>query len=255
MGPADSSCRNSGELLGSEDIFELASGTALSQFGQRVALRQVMQASQHLSIGLPKQKPTGAKRHYAVATNILEEDLYPVGGFSSIANRGTMESLLRSELAYMEVDERPDLFDIKYARDELLYYARDENQFFRRRITIMFVLDASLSMARVKDPGTPWQRIVLTMALVVAMVRTLTDWLASDSLKFEVVFLSNAIKGQLADEWNLIEVLLQDELRAGRLILSQMNSQQLRGRCEENARQSLCHCVHIHAKRRRRKLD
>ncbi len=54
-----------------------------------------MQASQHLSIGLPKQKPTGAKRHYAVATNILEEDLYPVGGFSSIANRGTMESLLR----------------------------------------------------------------------------------------------------------------------------------------------------------------
>lgn len=239
--------RNSGELLGVEDIFELASGTALSKFGQRLALRQVMQASQHLSIGLPKQKPTGAKRHYAVATNILEEDLYPVGGFSSIANRGTMESLLRSELAYMEVDERPDLFDIKYARDELLYYSRDENQFFRRRVTVMFVLEPSLSAARVKDPGAAWQRIVLAMAVVVAMVRTLTDWLASDSLKFEVLFAADVNKGQLTDEWNVIEMLLHDEIQAGRLAMAQVDAQALRARCEENTRQSMCYCVRMHA--------
>ncbi len=97
-----------------------------------------------------------------------------------------MESLLRSELAYMETGERPDLFDIRYARDELLYYSRDENQFFRRRVTIMFVLDASLAITRVKDSGATWQRIITTMAMVVAMVRTSTDWLSSDSLTFEI---------------------------------------------------------------------
>ena len=31
------------------------------------------------------------------------------------------------------IAERPDLFDIKFLRDELLYYARDENRFLRRR--------------------------------------------------------------------------------------------------------------------------
>ena len=61
-------------------------------------------------------------------TRALDEDTYPVGGFTSISTRGSIESLLHSQLAYMETDERPDLFDIKFLRDELLYYARDENQ-------------------------------------------------------------------------------------------------------------------------------
>ena len=241
------SVRNCGELLGAEDIFELASGTALSNFGQRLALRQVMQATQHLVVGLPKQKPASARRHYAVATNIHEEDLYPVGGFSSIANRGTVESLLRSELAYMETDERPDLFDIKYARDELLYYARDENQFFRRRVTMMFVLEPGLVVARVKDAGQSWQRIVLTMAVIVSVVKTLTDWLASDALQFELLFKCEDSKLELKDEWSVLELIFRDEIHAGRLQLMKIDQQQLRVRGEEQSRQSLCHQVTIDA--------
>lgn len=248
------SVRNSGELLGGEDIFELASGTALSQFGQRLALRQVLQASQHLVVGLPKQKPTGRPRKYEVATNILEEDLYPVGGFASIANRGTMESLLRSELAYMEDGDRPDLFDIKYARDELLYYSRDENQFFRRRVTVLFVLDASLSMTRVKDSSANWQRIVLTLAAIFTLVQTLTEWLASDALQFEVAFLSDLPKGELRSEREVIEMLFREETKAGRLTMSEVNPARLRSRCDELARLSLCHCVLIHAQQAN-KLD
>ncbi len=239
--------RSAGELLGVEDVFELASGTALSKFGQRLALRQVMQAAQQLVVGLPKQKPTGAKRNYSVATNIAEEDLYPVGGFSSIANRGTMESLLRSELAYMEDGERPDLFDIKYARDELLYYSRDDNQFFRRRVTVMFWLDSSLSLTRVKDAGSPWQRIVLAMATVLAMVRTLTDWLASDALRFEILFVRDSNAAPASDEQALLAMIFQEEIKAGRMWLGEVASAAVRARYEEHARQSLCHCVRVHA--------
>ena len=242
------SVRNCGELLGAEDIFELSSGTALSKFGQRLALRQVMQVAQQLSVALPKQKPAGANRHYAVATNILEEDLYPVGGFSSIGNRGTMESLLRSELAYMETDVRPDLFDIKYARDELLYYSRDENQFFRRRVTILFVFDADLAIARVKDAGASWQRIVLTMAIVVSMVRTLSDWLSSDALQFELLFPIDSAKLKLQDEWDVLQLIFGEEIRAGRLAMAEVDAKQLEARCTEHARQSLCHCIFINTR-------
>lgn len=240
--------RNCGELLGAEDVFELASGTALSKFGQRLALRQVMQATQHLVESLPKQKPASARRHHAVATNIHEEDLYPVGGFSSISNRGTIESLLRSELAYMETDDRPDLFDIKYARDELLYYARDENQFYRRRVAVLFVLDPTLTVARIKDAGQSWQRIVVTMAVIVAMVKTLTDWLASDALHFELLFIADDTRLELQDEWTVLELIFRNEIHAGRLQLMKIERQQLRSRSEEHARQSLCHLVSIDAK-------
>ncbi len=119
--------RGTGDALAREDIFELEHGTALAGFGQRVALRQVLQAAEWLEESLPLQKPRLPARQQQVATRMLDEDLYPVGGYTSLSTRGTIESLLQSQLALMERDERPDLFDIKFLRDELLYYARDEN--------------------------------------------------------------------------------------------------------------------------------
>src|SRR5262249_45141676 len=152
---------------------------------QRVALRQVLQAAAQLEASLPAQKPRMLPRRQEVATRILDEDAYPVGGFSSISTRGTVESLLHSPLAFMEPEDRPDLFDIKYLRDELLYYSRDENQFFRRRRTFVFAIYPELTEARFKDPDSPWQRIVLLLGLLVAAVHKWIEWLSTDSLVFE----------------------------------------------------------------------
>src|SRR5205814_1584150 len=121
--------RRAPEVLGVEDLSELEAGTALEDEGPRLARRQVWQAVKALEAALPRYRPAPSARRVEVPTRILDEDTYPVGGFTSIANRGSIESLLHSQLAYMEPDgaERPDLFDIKFLRDELLYYARDEN--------------------------------------------------------------------------------------------------------------------------------
>ena len=128
--------RSTGDLLAAEDIFELEHGTALAEFGQRVVLRQVLAAARELAAELPPQRPRPQPRREQVATRMLEEDAYPVGGFSSISTKGSIESLLHSQLALLE-ENRPDLFDIKYVRDELLYYSRDENQFLRQRRTYL----------------------------------------------------------------------------------------------------------------------
>ncbi len=73
--------RGAGDLLGSEDVFELERGTALAEFGQRVALRQVLQAADALAGALPRHKPRVCpRRARAVATPIVDEDTYPVGG-------------------------------------------------------------------------------------------------------------------------------------------------------------------------------
>src|SRR5207247_405801 len=99
--------RSTADVLGPEDIFELERKTAIAQFGQRVALRQVLHAAKMLDDALPHRQPRLSGRRHHVPTRILEEDTYPVGGFASISTRGSVESLLHSQLALMERD-RPD---------------------------------------------------------------------------------------------------------------------------------------------------
>jgi hypothetical protein len=235
--------RNTSEVLGAEDIFELERRTAIAQFGQRVALRQVLQAARTMEETLPRQKPRSPGRRYEVPTRILEEDTYPVGGFSSISTRGSIESLLHSQLAYMERDDRPDLFDIKFLRDELLFYSRDENSFLRRRRTFVFALYPDLSQARFKDSELPYQRIILLLALLETTVRKLIDWLSADALRFEFIVITAKDASSLSAERELLDVLLTEQIANGTVTIESMPANKLADRCIQRARRSLCHCV------------
>lgn len=238
--------RGMGDVLGVEDIFELEHGTAIAGFGQRVALRQVLKAVAEFEAALPSQPVRPIPRRQQVVTQIVDEDTYPVGGFSSISNRGSIESLLHSQLAYMEPGDRPDLFDIKFLRDELLYYSRDENQFLRRRRNFLFALFPDLAGSRIKDPSLPWQRIVLLMGLLVEAVKKLTDWLGEDALGFEFVFLDppepRAGKSDnLAEERELFEMLFREQIANHTVQLSEAVSwNEFVEKCEHAARRGLC---------------
>ena len=232
-----------GDALGREDIFELERGTALDEFSQRVAIRQMISASAELDRELPGQKPRSTVTHHSVATNIAEEDYYPVGGYSSLSNRGTMESLLRSELMYIDREQRPDLFDIKYARDELLYYSRDENQFFRQRQTFIFALSPDLVTARFKDPELPWQRIVLVLGGIVALQQKLLDWLGDQSLSFEILFCTNRRYGRMEDEFALLDRVFFEEIESDIVRLNWLHQSELATFCDAKAKESLAHCL------------
>ena len=246
--------RNTGELLGSEDIFELEHGTALHGFGQRIALRQILQAADVLSDSLPHKRPPKSSRRHAIATRIVDEDTYPVGGFSSISNKGSIESLLHSQLAYIEPEDRPDLFDIKFLRDELLYYSRDDNQFLRQRRTFVFALYADLVEARVKDGELPWQRIILLLAVLYVVVQRLIEWLSDEALVFEFLFVEEAGR-QLADERTLLETLFREQIENGTVIMDDISPGQLLERCRDHARRSQTQCSIVSAADRQLELD
>jgi len=234
--------RNAATTLGREDVFELERRTAIAQFGQRVALRQVLHASQMLDDAMPNAKPRATGKRHDVATRIFEEDTYPVGGFSSISTRGSIESLLHSQLAFMEVDDRPDLFDIKFVRDELLYYSRDENTFLRRRRTFVFALYPDLIQARFKDTELPYQRVILLLALLRSATAKLIDWLNTDSLVFEFILVAN--EGvPLSAEKELLEVLFAEQIANHTVAVATMPEADLAQHCELQARRSLCHCL------------
>jgi hypothetical protein len=183
-----------------------------------------------------------------VPTRILDEDTYPVGGFTSISNRGSVESLLHSQLAYIEPGpdaERPDLFEIKFIRDELLYYSRDENQFLRRRRTFVFALWPDLVEAHFKDFELPYQRGVMLLGLLVVIVRTLTEWLSTDALDFHFLFLGEAENHPLEDERGLLEKLLYEGIASETVHLSFFPASRLVGKCEEWSRRSMVHCLNV----------
>jgi hypothetical protein len=202
------------DALGAEDVFELESGMALAELGQRTAVRQVVRLAADLCESLPQFPPRQRADTRIVPTPQADEDAYPVGGFSSLSNRGSLESLLQSQLAFMERDpsDRPDLFDVKFLRDELLYYARDENQFYRRRRAFRIVFQPDLVAARWKDPDSPYQRIILTLAAVVAAIRKVVEWLATDALRFELQFPDDQ---SLAAERDILTKVLRVETETG----------------------------------------
>lgn len=202
------------DVLVKEDIDALEDRSALGDMGQYVALRQIRQTTSRIESRLPSRpvKPLIGRKE--VPTRVLDEDQYPVGGYTSISTKGSIESLLHSQLAYMET-ETPDLFDMKFVRDELFYYSRDENQFLRRRRAFVFVLFPDLIAARFKDPELPHQRIVMIQSAILALVHRLTDWLSTDAIRFEVLFVQDGEKKPLAEEATLMQLLLREPIERG----------------------------------------
>lgn len=238
--------RSTAEVLALEDVIALEQRTALSDLGQYVAHRQVLQTAYRLAESLPrhKLKPLAGRRE--VPTRILDEDTYPVGGFSSLSTKGSIESLLHSQLAFIEDDPnlRPDLFDVKLVRDELYYYSRDENQFLRRRRLFLFCLAPDLVQARFKDPDLPVQRIVMILAMLVAVVRKLSDWLSTDALKFEFLMIQEGGTSPLAHESALLEMLFREQIQNQTVEVRQFRDQ-VGPYADVRAQRSMCHLVTI----------
>src|SRR5579883_1808944 len=237
--------RRAAEVLGPEDVSQLERGTALKPEGEQLAERQVLRAAHFLEESLPRHRLRPHPHQRDVPKRILDEDTYPVGGFTSLATRGSIESLLHSQLAYMERDERPDLFDIKFLRDELLYYARDENQFLRRRRTFVFVLYPDLDQTRFKDRGLDYQRGILLLGLLYTIVCKLSAWLSTDALSFHFLFVVEGENDPLKAERDLLASLLMEEIANGSVQLVTVPENKIEGLCANWARRSLCHALLI----------
>ncbi len=240
--------RRTAEVLAVEDVIALEHRTALADMGQYVAHRQILQTAARLEEFLPQHKLKPLVGRQEVPTRILDEDTYPVGGFSSLSTKGSIESLLHSQLAYIEDDPnlRPDLFDVKFIRDELYYYSRDENQFLRRRRVFLFCLAPDLVQARFKDPDLPVQRIVMILAMLVTAVRKLSEWLSTDALKFEFLLLEEEGASPLVHESALLVMLFREQIQNQTLEIRPFK-ERIGPYADERARHALCHLLAISA--------
>ncbi len=211
-------------LLSDADVFLLQNVTTLEGLGPRVAMAQLADAAQALEEYVPVRMKATSQGAGDAPTALEEESALPVGGWSSLTNSGSPESMVTSELVYMEDGDRPDLFDVRFVEGELLYYARDESVALRKRRTLTVVLDASLDSARLIDDGEKHQRLVWSLAAVTAVVRRLSTWLSHEALTFELVFIRGKSRHPLVAEQAVVALLLREWQERGRLQLSEDDS-------------------------------
>lgn len=214
--------RRTRELLSDAEIFLVENIAALKGLGPRVALAQLAEVAQAVDERLPTRLRGNVFEDGDAPTQLEEDSAYPVGGFSSISNQGSLENLMTSELMYMEQGDdpnlRPDLFDVRFVESELLYYSRDESVAVRRKRTLVLVFDPSLVRARVLDAKEAYQRLVWAMGSVTALIRKLSEWLDNEALKFELVFVSqNGGEMPLEEERNIAQLLLREFRERGQL--------------------------------------
>ncbi len=207
-----SAARRTGALLADADLVALENLEALRSRAARFALTQVADAAQELERLVPRR----IRRTKRVAghhrSNLDDENTYPIGGYSSMSTNGTIENLVSSELAYMEPDGKGvDLFDVRWASGELLYYTRDESVFHRAQHHVTVLFSEDLTRARVRDPGSRYQRIVLALAGTLVCVRRLAEILEEDALKIRLVFPDIV----LDEERALAELVFATQLSAG----------------------------------------
>jgi hypothetical protein len=208
--------RSAGELLEADDIAALEQKTPLDGMAKTVAHRQVLRLANQWRTQLPDQPLAPRPGRREVRSHLRADDHYPVGGYSSIGPRGSLESLLQSQLAYMDSADDPDFFAIKYLRDELLYYSRDENQFLRRRRSYVVTVAAELKAARIKDANSPAQRIVMLLGWLAALIATLDDWLSVEALDVRIL-----LESGLDDEAAILLRVLATAIERGSVAVVQ----------------------------------
>ncbi|EDM73983.1 hypothetical protein PPSIR1_14450 [Plesiocystis pacifica SIR-1] len=189
-------------------------------------MAQIVEAANAVEQALPVRVRRPEQGRGRTPTRIEDESAYPIGGYSSISTIGGMESLVSSELIYMgDAEQRAtgevDLFEVRWAAGELLKYTRDESVHTRERRTLSFALCPELDRARIKDPSVPWQRLVVGLGAVVAMVRKLCAWLDAAELHLHLLFVARPPGGTLgvpqplAPESALLALVLREYIEAG----------------------------------------
>lgn len=228
--------------LGPADVALARGANHLRHRAARLALAQLSEARAEIARRLPVTIARRRSRATDVTTNEHDESTYPMGGFSSMTNVGSLENVVTSELSLAEDgDIAEDLFAIRWATGELLYYTRDESLAHRRSVLLALTIDASVAKAaRVKDRGAPYQRAILALAAIAALTERACQALRAEALEITLFFPPG---GELDEERALVAILLADA--AARGVVSLVTGDALAAQALAEERRRTAHVLRI----------
>lgn len=218
-------------LFSPEDLWELAHLAALPSESTRLALRELHAAAAAIGGVSPATATQVKRRAQEVAVDDEDASHYPAGGFDALSARGRFENLVRSEVAYVDEGraelESIDLFDVRFAQGELLFYTRDESPLLdqRRRVTLAIERPAE---QRHKHPELDAQTLVLVEAAALRLQSDLVQVFGPAGAEVHLRWrVAGAADREAADEeQRLFALTLADELAHRRVTLAALETWQ-----------------------------
>ncbi|MBL8680301.1 MAG: hypothetical protein JNK05_14085 [Myxococcales bacterium] len=212
-----------GRLFKPEDLWEIAHLERLPSDSARMALREVNTYASRVGPVSPTVALGIRRRAREVPVDAEEADQYPAGGFDAISTKGAFENLVRSEVAYVGegAHDGIDLFDVRFAENELLFYTRDESPLLDARRDVVFVFDRPAEQ-RFKIASLPAQTLVLSQSLAFALQADLVRVFGSagSKSKFLWVVEHDADREAAREEHQLLSFLLAAEVAHRRVELA-----------------------------------
>jgi hypothetical protein len=98
---------------------------------------------------------------------------------------------------------------------------------------------------RFKDFELPYQRGVMLLGLLYVLVRKLVEWLSTDALDFDILFLGEGDKDPLVSERALLTKLFHEEIKLDIVHIRRQGPLELPRYCEEQSRRSMVHVLMI----------
>ena len=170
-------------------LLALQNGQSGLHLAQYTALRQIQKARETLFSPLHWDIAHDPEARQEIEHLHVLEDEFPVGGYSSISNRGRFESLLPSQLAFWdEPIGETDLFTWKFTRDELWYYSRDENAIRKPPLEVAIILWPGLSETRIFDPEIGFQSLTVLLATLLETTSLIESHRENQALKIRWIF-------------------------------------------------------------------
>lgn len=204
------------ELLTPEDLFELTHWEVLDTPELRIGCQQVLRVARELGevdLRTVRVAPEAAD----IETSLVDESHYPIGGIAELTRRGSIESLVPSELITMEPGPEVDLFDLRWVEGELLFYLRDGGELQRKRRTVHLICDLE-DQLWFKPRGYPVQLGVLVGGLFIRLIEDLRGAFANDSVRFTVSLIPPAGSQERATaEAQVLALILADDVAHGRV--------------------------------------
>ena len=227
----------------------IANKTAMLSFAESTGLQELEKAKKRLDSKTSNFTSLTNNKSPELAIDQFIDDDFPVGGYSSLSNRGRMESLLPSQLAFWDYPVGDsDLFTWKYAHDELWYYSRDENALHRQKLELRIILQNSLAFAQMMDRNHGQQNLTLLVGSLLFALDTVENTMQTTCLTVRWIF-ESPLPDLLAEIQSLLKVLLGTRIQQGghhvesmanSIVLSQL-SEKTRG---VSVRSIFCHSFH-----------
>ena len=210
------------QMVNPEVVDLIERGLATMDRAPRVQMAQLIKARLQLTNVLGPIIPHSIDTLREIPSSQRASGDVPLGGYNAITTRGRLESLVPSQLVWLDISIGDStLFAVKHERQELLYYSRQDNRLHQRLRHIAFVVDGSLSASRNKPKNLPFQRMTLVMSCLLTLWSRLEGILAREALRLSWIFVGH--RNSLKDEFQLLSRLLAPEVAEGRMAFEYMS--------------------------------